>query len=559
MSASTSSAVDSDGLLSPDGAGMVLISPSDTSASMLDGDDDDVDSHAGEEDIVVKVERDEYLKPDDDDDPNDNKKTLAIKRSPRSLFAVQARQRLNAASATLALEDGLGGASHQSTQTPFVPRRAEDWEPWKGVLHELYITHNRILKDIIVIMETTYNLKATPKMYKNQFARWNFFKYTVKKRPRARAAKGRGAHDGRLVVSGHAAVDSILTPMLHGNDRSRVMQAGLGAVRHFLHGYIDLDAAHLKHEEVARFDDPCYRYFKTAMDLFDLQENVEGGRVLRLAFLQVERKIAHPTIKSFSDLCFLVPHLLLESGRKDILSAYLRYLTRLASLKFGSHPFTEIAASFVDLLDQPEDIMRYIVLLSQINSDTICNLEDMLERTRLWAQNQYLACLQTKDADASSSKDKHKHPMIRLESQSVYWAQNLIMRDPESDAITEQWLHRNFEADFAARCEAYLDRSKAKMAAGEVPLIFATMIECLYIGLLNDYYEEMQNWPKVFEWGKRGLALATDEQYIIWSIHLEDLMRKHGSAEEAEELKQRRKEHVWLERVRMQVDRLSLT
>ncbi|KAK3366535.1 Clr5 domain-containing protein [Podospora didyma] len=395
-----------------------------------------------------------------------------------------------------------------SSATPFVPRRAEDWEPWKGVFHELYITHNRILKDIIAIMETTYNFEKMPKMYKNQFARWSFFKYTVKKRPRARAAKGRGAHDGRLVVSGHAAVDSILTP-------------------------IDVDAAQLKHEEVARFDDPCHRYFKIAMDLFDLQENVEGGRVLRLAFLQVERKIAHPTIKSFSDLCFLVPHLLLESGRTDILSAYLRYLTRLASLKFGSHPFTEIAASFVDLLDQPEDIIRYIVLLSQINSDTICNLEDMLERIRLWAQNQYLACLQTKDADASSSKDEHKHPMIRLESQSVYWAQNLIMRNPESDAITEQWLHRNFEPTLP----------RAKMAAGEVPLIFATMIECLYIGLLNDYYEEMQNWPK----------------YIIWSIHLEYLMRKHGSAKEAEELKQRRKEHVWLMRVRMQVDRLSLT
>lgn len=44
---------------------------------------------------------------------------------------------------------------------PVVPRRIEDWEPWKGVLHDLYISQNRILRDIIQIMETNYNLKAT--------------------------------------------------------------------------------------------------------------------------------------------------------------------------------------------------------------------------------------------------------------------------------------------------------------------------------------------------------------------------------------------------------------
>lgn len=44
---------------------------------------------------------------------------------------------------------------------PIVPRKTEDWDPWKGVLHELYITQNRILRDIIGIMETKHNLRAT--------------------------------------------------------------------------------------------------------------------------------------------------------------------------------------------------------------------------------------------------------------------------------------------------------------------------------------------------------------------------------------------------------------
>ena len=44
---------------------------------------------------------------------------------------------------------------------PIVPRRVEDWEPWKEILHELYIAQNRILRDIIEYMEAKYNLKAT--------------------------------------------------------------------------------------------------------------------------------------------------------------------------------------------------------------------------------------------------------------------------------------------------------------------------------------------------------------------------------------------------------------
>lgn len=76
---------------------------------------------------------------------------------------------------------GISAKGHM-THSPMIPRKAEDWEPWKSVIHQLYIVQNHILKDIIVIMENTYNFKATPKMYKNQFARWNFFKYAIKRR-----------------------------------------------------------------------------------------------------------------------------------------------------------------------------------------------------------------------------------------------------------------------------------------------------------------------------------------------------------------------------------------
>ncbi|KAL2132779.1 hypothetical protein VTI74DRAFT_3403 [Chaetomium olivicolor] len=148
--------------------------------------------------------------------------------------------------------------------------------------------------------------------------------------------------------------------------------------------------------------------------------------------------------------------------------------------------------------------------------------------------------------------------MIRLEAQSVYWAQNLLMNDRALDDMAEQWLHRRFEPDFGVRCEAYLGILRDKIAKGEFSPLFAQMMECLYVGWLFDYAETVQDWDGAFKWGTEGLAMCTDEQYAIWSIHLEELMRSHGRADEAEELRRRRREHAWMERVRLEVDRLAL-
>ncbi|KAL2261658.1 hypothetical protein VTK26DRAFT_3673 [Humicola hyalothermophila] len=485
----------------------------------------------------------------------------------RTNNAHAAKPRKNGGKAAPPSRGGLRG--EQAEGKHIIPRRVEDWEPWKGVLHELYITQNRILRDIIGIMDSKYNVKATPKMYKNQFARWGFFKYAVKKRPRNKGdlSPGQSSNDssGMELVSSKGA-------LMHDSEGSRGVQVGLTAVRRFLHGHIDMDSANLKAEEVTGFVDPCYRYFKVAMDLFDLKENIEGGRVLRLAFLQIERKIAKPTMKSFSDLCFLVPHLLLESGRRDILGAYLRYLSRLATVKFGKHPIAELAASLASMADRPEDLMRFIKILAQVNSDTVSSLPGMLDRNRVWARNQYLACQRSKmllppaasptDPDPEplplSTGSAHDHQMIRLEAQSVYWAQKLVMQDPVADNLAEQWLRRRFEDGYDARVEAQLARLKERVESGQFPHVFARMMECLMIGWLSDYYETVGDWERAFEWGRRGLELSADEQYALWSIHLEDLMRRHGKAAEADELKRRRRADAWLEKVRNEVDKLTI-
>ncbi|KAK2073438.1 hypothetical protein P8C59_007723 [Phyllachora maydis] len=466
--------------------------------------------------------------------------------------------------------------------TPIIPKQPRDWEPWKPILEELYMHQNCILREVMDVMESSYNVRATAKMYKGQFARWSWFKYAVKKRPRDQLARlpGKGKiRDVSLVVNGnHDTVDSLLANLLFENQHSRVMQAGLTTMRHFLHGFVESEPGTLKQDVVFLFDDPTYRYFKTAMDLFRIGAHPEGGRVLRLAFLQIERKLGASDIKSFTDLCLLMPHLLSESARPDILAAYLDYVARLARVKLPPHhPLNDLIAAFAELvaLGMTPELTRYITLLARVHAETVAALRDMLGRTQLWARNQYLAMeaaapdppgaspcpspgSSSGTAAAGAGAARGQHTMPRLEAQGVYFAQHLLVRNPESDALAEQWLARRFTGDFAARTQRVLRGLQARIRAGQFPAEYADMIECLYCGWLNDFYEDMGDWDSMFAWGERGLQKAAEEQFVIWSVHLEELMREHGRSEQAEELRRRRAEHDWLENVRVQVDELAL-
>jgi len=405
-------------------------------------------------------------------------------------------------------------------------------------------------------------------MYKNQFARWNFFKYAIKRRPRNRSDRDLdeepedGPGGGALVVTNRSPdqFEGLISPLLHDSRRARVMQSGMTAVRDFLQGYIDLDPTARADMVVVGYQDPSFRYLKAAMDLLDQKENDQAGLFLRRAFLQIEQLLSAMTLKSFSDLCFTIPHLLVESRRPEVLTTYIRYLSGLATARFPNHPIGDLIATFAELLDEPEAMMRYIMALSKVNSDTISRVSNGKEQTRKWAHNQFIACQHTSlDIGADKADTEHAHTMLGVESQSVYWAQHIIMGDPESDRLAELWMVRKFPPDFVPRAEAFVAKVRSFGEAGLLPPEYARMMECLYIGWLNDYYETHENWPKVFEWARRGLAISTGEQYQTWSIHLEELQRKHGSVEEAEEMRRKRLTHQFLDKIRLEVEQMTLT
>jgi hypothetical protein len=124
--------------------------------------DADADADADDGDDSDVFFKDESSSPD----PEIEKPRLVERRPPSKLSSGGRRipsgvkSSKSAGKASASASKG-GVRSPPPSPNPIIPRRAEDWEPWKTILHELYITQNRILRDIITIMDTNYNLRAT--------------------------------------------------------------------------------------------------------------------------------------------------------------------------------------------------------------------------------------------------------------------------------------------------------------------------------------------------------------------------------------------------------------
>ena len=105
---------------------------------------------------------DQFIKDEDSSPSPESDKPLLFDRRPSSQFqSAVARKRAGKPTKSISGASSSTGPGSPSSSKVIIPRRAEDWEPWKSVLHELYITQNFILKDVMAIMEDKYNLKAT--------------------------------------------------------------------------------------------------------------------------------------------------------------------------------------------------------------------------------------------------------------------------------------------------------------------------------------------------------------------------------------------------------------
>ncbi|KAK0725986.1 Clr5 domain-containing protein, partial [Lasiosphaeris hirsuta] len=271
---------------------------------------------------------------------------------------------------------------------PLVPTSAADWEAKKDVINELYMARNLILNDVMAIMLSKHNFKATARMYKGQFAKWGWSKYnksgnaaTATRTTKSRTAVGRRRasnppspeHDrvSKPVASSHRPRPSFtpnLLQLLFVKDETYEIEAVLSTYGDYISSWATLETPWKAESSVpgimARQEQfSILQNMRTALDHFDRQQPQQGGRMLRLAFLQVEEAlVTGGGFEAIWDCCLAIPQLVLAQGWLDILLIFTRYLYHLTTLKLTSgHPVARIAQAIFRLARRdPAQLQMYI-------------------------------------------------------------------------------------------------------------------------------------------------------------------------------------------------------
>ncbi|KAL2269320.1 hypothetical protein VTJ83DRAFT_1504 [Remersonia thermophila] len=249
-------------------------------------------------------------------------------------------------------------------ERPRVPACAADWEAMKDIIRDLYIDQNKILKEVVEIMLTRHNFKATLRMYKGQFAKWQWSKYkkagkSSTARPAiSRAPRKRSARNRSTPASG-GLNPRPPTPLSPGHLRFASteewdMEAALDAYGALIRRWCEDETPWRITSSTTGLDvmfDPelsILQNIRRAQDFFLQGHPGEAGEALRRAFLRIEIAIQSAdgrNIEALWDCCLGVPQLAVATGWTDVLALFSRYLHQYAAVKLSpDHPITKVAA-----------------------------------------------------------------------------------------------------------------------------------------------------------------------------------------------------------------------
>ncbi|KAK4663705.1 hypothetical protein QC763_610780 [Podospora pseudopauciseta] len=298
-------------------------------------------------------------------------------------------------------------------EKPLVPSSTADWEAKKDVIRQLYMDENRILNEVIDIMHRVHRFKATARMYKGQFHKWEWSKYNTRKGrsqnalmpAQSRATKKR-AHDTDNTVSSETAAahldfdlptvhstgsqavmarvgNAMNTPLLHQNSDFRNVEFSLDAYKALINIWSPGDKP-WKSSIPSPPTAPAgtiLQQVQQALALFDRGQNAGGIRILdsvneriasALTITASSSSAACGDNKTGTEItttttattattasipieiiwdCFLaVPQLILTANRPELLSLFMDYLARYANITLSSgHPLTKISCHLAAL------------------------------------------------------------------------------------------------------------------------------------------------------------------------------------------------------------------
>lgn len=406
----------------------------------------------------------------------------------------------------------------------------------------------------------------SPRMYKAQFEKWNWHKYSVGPRSKPRrpcegsppwsksSTKGRkGIRRVFLVELGEQVPQTTrLETRLLEPDDSRHLGSILFAHGDFIHRWSTEDPrwatwAASPFTQMGGYDPEMFTRFIVALSQIEEQEVADGGKLLRAAFLELDPLIADGHLAAAWDCCVVVPQIAVNHGRSDLILKFFRYLRELFAIRFPGQPMgilVCLVADLVEVLVTPEAISFYTNAAWRTWTDTILSLRRNDPWSVLQLDYAYLVMQKTPDvARARNVVDGYNHMLDSA-------IKTLPCDDPcllsiEFDALRTQARFGETDADALGR-EAKLERVLRKLDAkyGKTQLQSWTCQDrriyqgCWYIATLSA--ERKAGSHQRAQCLEAFLNAASDGVWVQYADRLEKELRQMGKAKEADMVREKR-------------------
>ncbi|KAK5654075.1 hypothetical protein OQA88_7755 [Cercophora sp. LCS_1] len=232
-----------------------------------------------------------------------------------------------------------------SFRVPRHPTKQSDWEAVRPIIKDLYLLKNVRLKDVIEIMQTLHHFRATARMYKAQFTKWSWHKYST-------TSSARHPRKGKRLLHPPATQ---LPPQSTKFDThvieppaSRALSSALTEIRTLILTWASTSRA-TPFTRLSDYNPTMISHFVSSLLQLQRGDIIHGGRLLRAAFLELEDLVEHGHIAGVWDCIVAIPTLANNYQRGDILDMFLCYLARLCAMKRPGHPMEAIIAAVRNL------------------------------------------------------------------------------------------------------------------------------------------------------------------------------------------------------------------
>ncbi|KAK3695789.1 hypothetical protein B0T22DRAFT_534551 [Podospora appendiculata] len=480
-------------------------------------------------------------------------------------------------------------------ERPLVPTSYADWEAKREVIYELYINKNLILNDVIDIMLSTQNFKATARMYKGQFAKWKWFKYrkpgkddpspnaNAKSRaPRRKSFPERSTSPPSPAATAEQAVATTSTQtgpyltqpnyhtvtttsrqlehqlaqrpsLLSSSDENLHVEGILRAYREYIITWSFSDkpwrpspspTSPLNNRDPSNEQPSLLQNVNKALNLFRQNQPAQGGALLQLSFLQIEHAIAGgpSDMEAIWDCALGVPQLCLTRGWTDMLVIFARHLHQLTRLRMAAtHPLARMAASMAWLAQRdPAQLQPYVERAWRLWVDVVGALRGAQDHATIHLKRGFVILMRPDRAIVQTLiRDFATSVHASLAARGAQATTNRILE-------LEQLLARMFipllSPESSARAQAMLlgilARIEAKPAAAWEYLDRYLFFSAYYfLASIADWQGERD---KAADYRRRSLESPRDRFWVQTAMLLEEYLRVEGRAEEADEIARER-------------------